>query len=308
MQTTGSSLVRFQCHSPATSPTLFLLFVLAFGCVTDKDSVGIEPTDSPFRGSAAGSQIAVTGVALCWCPPGRFTMGSPRDEPERRPGEDQVEVTLTRGYWIGKYEVTQGQWKRVMGSQDRLLDRGVGDRYPMYNINFAEAETFCARLTEHARAAGELPEGWEFRLPTEAQWEYACRAGTTTATPFGDSLSSTQANFMGDSPYNGGAFGPSLNSTCEVGSYAPNAWNIHDMPGNVFEWCRDWFHNRLPGGEDPDLHDVLGNRNDAGSYSRVRRGGCWADVGWPCRSAFRLRFEPERAHSHIGFRVVAVQL
>lgn len=234
-------------------------------------------------------------------------MGSPPDEPERRPGENQVHVTLTRGFWIGQYEVTQGQWKRVMGRLPGVLDQGAGDDFPIYNVNFAEAEEFCKTLTRQARAAKALPDGWEFRLPTEAQWEYACRAGTTTATPYGQSLGSHQANFLGDTPYNGGKPGPALNRTCEVGRYAPNPWNIYDMLGNVFEWCRDWYHNRLPGGVDPDLHDVLGNRNEAGSYSRVRRGGCWADVGWPCRSAFRLRFEPERAHSHIGFRVVAVE-
>ncbi|MCC6152657.1 MAG: formylglycine-generating enzyme family protein [Candidatus Hydrogenedentes bacterium] len=233
-------------------------------------------------------------------------MGSPRYEPERRPGENQVNVTLTRGFWFGKYEVTQGEWKRVMGCLPSVFDKGVGDRFPIYNVNFAESEIFCAKLSEQARQSGAIPADWEFRLPTEAQWEYACRAGTTTATPFGDSLSSTQANFLGHTPYNHGEVGPALNRTCEVGMYAANPWGIHDTLGNVFEWCRDWYHNRLPGGTDPDLYEVPGNRNVAGSLSRVRRGGCYADIGWPCRSAFRLRFEPERGHSHIGLRVVAV--
>lgn len=235
-------------------------------------------------------------------------MGSPRDEPERRQGENQVNVMLTQGFWIGKFEVTQGEWKNIVGEIPGVLDKGEGARFPTYDVNFAQCEEFCAKLTARARASGSLPANWEFRLPTEAQWEYACRAGTTTATPYGNSLSSSQANFLGHTPYNGGAMGPALDRTCEVGQYAPNAWGMYDMPGNVFEWCRDWYHNRLPGGTDPDLHNVPGNRNVAGSLSRVRRGGCWADVGWPCRSAFRLRFEPERGHSHIGFRIVAVQI
>jgi hypothetical protein len=147
--------------------------------------------------------------------------------------------------------------------------------------------------------ASGLPAGWEFRLPTEAQWEYACRAGTTTATAFGDRLSSRQANFKGR-PYNGAEPGPSLGRAARVGSYPPNAWGLCDMPGNTFEWCRDWYHPRLPGGTDPDLHDRK-------ATSRVRRGGAWTDDGWPCRSAFRLRFEPERRYDHIGFRVAAVR-
>jgi formylglycine-generating enzyme required for sulfatase activity len=226
-------------------------------------------------------------------------MGSPKTEPERRPGEDQVEVTLTKGFWIGKYEVTQGQWKQVMGAILRKPDVGEGDDFPVYNINFAEATEFCRKLTELTHASGVLPKNWEFRLPTEAQWEYACRAGTTTATAFGDSLSSKQANFCGHEPYNGAEKGPCLKRTEKVGSYPANAWNIHDMHGNVFEWCRDWSHRRLPGGVDPDLSWLP-------ARSRIRRGGCYADKGWPCRSAFRLQFEPERSHSHIGFRVAAV--
>ena len=151
------------------------------------------------RGQRAGDERVIDDVRVCWCPPGRFIMGSPRNEPERRPGEDQVEVSLTRGFWMAKYETTQGQWMRaVVGLPGPLtLELPRGDDYPVGNVNFAECEAFCAEMTARARRSGELPAGWEFRLPTEAQWEYACRAGTTTATSFGESLSSTQANFRG---------------------------------------------------------------------------------------------------------------
>jgi formylglycine-generating enzyme required for sulfatase activity len=236
-------------------------------------------------------------------------MGSPPGEPERRPGEDRVEVTLTKGFWAGKYEVTQGQWKQTVGELPGPLSAGADDEFPVYNLNFAEAEGFCRKLTERARAAGELPVAWEFRLPTEAQWEYACRAGTTTATSFGDRLSRKQANFQGK-PYNGAPDeGPSLGRAAPVGSYPANPWGLHDVHGNVFEWCRDWYHARLPGGTDPDLYTARTTAllNRTGDRSRARRGGCWADDGWPCRSAFRLRFEPERRSDHIGFRVVAVR-
>jgi formylglycine-generating enzyme required for sulfatase activity len=266
---------------------------------------------TPFDGRRAGDERDVEGIRFCWCPAGRFTMGSPRNEPERRPGEDQVQVTLSRGFWTAKYETTQGQWKQVIGALPGDLTRELpaGDDLPVGNVNFAETEAFCRALTAHGRGSGALPEGWEVRLPTEAQWEYACRAGTTTATAFGDSLSSTQANFKG-APYNGGKPGPSLNGAAEVGSYPANAWGLHDMHGNIFEWCRDWYHLKLPGGIDPDLYlaERTATRSEHGDISRVRRGGCWADDGWPCRSAFRLRFEPERRYDHIGFRVVIVQI
>jgi formylglycine-generating enzyme required for sulfatase activity len=254
-----------------------------------------------FSGIKAGAETNVAGIRLCWCPAGKFIMGSPPNEPERRPGEEQVLVTLTKGFWMAKFEATQGQWTKVMGNlpSPATAELPEGDELPVGNVNFAEVEEFCRKLTELGRKLGELPKDWEFRLPTEAQWEYACRAGTTTATAFGDKLSSKQANFKGK-PYNGGEPGPSLGRAAKVGSYPANAWGLHDMHGNTFEWCRDWYHPKLPGGVDPDLYLSVAS-------SRVRRGGCWSDEGWPCRSAFRLRFEPERRYDHIGFRVAVVK-
>jgi formylglycine-generating enzyme required for sulfatase activity len=283
-----------------------------------RDAISSVPSDNAtnaqvadaFRGSKAGQERRVLGIKLCWCPPGRFIMGSPRTEPERRPGENQVSVTLTKGFWTGKYELTQGEWKRIAGPLPGPLTAGggEGEDFATYNVNFPEAEDFCRKLTAKAQAAGELPPGWEFRLPTEAQWEYACRAGTTTATAFGDKISSSQANFQGK-PYNGAEPGPSLKRATKVGSYTPNAWGLCDMHGNMVEWCRDWYHTRLPGGSDPDLHDAksTATRNRTGDRSRSRRGSAFTDDGWASRSAFRQRFEPERRYDHIGFRVVAVQ-
>ena len=257
-------------------------------------AVGLAAAPDDFAGKKPGDERTIAGVKLCWCPPGKFTMGSPPSEPERRPREDPVEVTLTHGFWIGKYEVTQGDWKRIVGMLPGPLtvELPEGDDYPVGNVNFAEAEAFCRKLTELAHNSGEkLPERAEFRLPTEGA-SLACRAGTTTATAFGDKLSSKQANFKGK-PYNAAAPGPSLGKAAKVGSYPPNPWGLHDMHGNIFEWCRDWYHAKLPGGIDPDLHDMRSNaaQNRTGDSSRVRRGGAWSDDGWPCRSACRLRFE-----------------
>jgi formylglycine-generating enzyme required for sulfatase activity len=283
-------------------------------CHRDAPQTAAPPSDGPpshqadsFAGSKAGDERETAGVKFCWCPPGKFLMGSPPDEPGRRPDEKQVEVTLTKGFWMGKYEVTQGEWKRVVGKLpgEFTAELPEGDDLPVGNVNYAEAEAFCTALTQLGRHSGEMPAGWESRLPTEAQWEYACRAGTTSATAFGDKLSSKQANFSGK-PYNGTDVGPSLKRAAKVGSYPANAWGLHDMHGNTFEWCRDWYYPNLPGGVDPDLSSKKGASNRDGSFSRVRRGGAWTDDGWPCRSACRLRFEPERRYDHIGFRIAAV--
>ena len=260
-------------------------------------SMGLSSLRDAWEGKNPGEERTIAAIRLCWCPPGKFMMGSPPDEPERRPGETQVEVTLTRGFWTGRYEVTQGDWKRVIGKLPGELTAELpeGVHYPVNSMDFAEAEGFCRRMTELAIATKELPAGWEFRLPTEAQWEYACRAGTTTATSFGDSLNRKQANFQGK-PYNGAADeGPSLKRAARVGSYPANAWGLHDMHGNTFEWCRDWYHATLPGGSDPDLYSAKATAamNRDGTYSRSRRGGAWTDDGMFCRTAFRARFEPE---------------
>ena len=263
---------------------------------------------APFLGRNPGEERTVEGMKLCWCPPGRFVMGSPPTEVDRNVDEAQVRVTLTRGFWMAKFEVTQGLWARVMGALPKTpptAEFGLGDEYPVYWVNYGDAEAFCRTLTERARRAGGLPDGWEFRLPTEAQWEYACRAGTVTATAFGDSLGRRQANFNGE-PLNGGEGGNAPRRATPVGSYPANPWGLCDMHGNIFEWCRDWYHAQLPGGTDPDLSETKGIPNRDGTYSRVRRGGAWNDSGRFCRSAFRLRYEPERNSDHIGFRVAAV--
>jgi formylglycine-generating enzyme len=260
---------------------------------------------SPFEGSSAGAERQIANVTFCWAPPGAFRMGSPPDEAQRRGDEGPVAVTLSRGFWIGKYEVTQGQWTAIMGAFPRPQDRGVGDDFPVHWVSFLEAEEFCRRLTAKARTAGALPNSWEIRLPTEAQWEYAARAGTTTATAFGNTLTAAQANV--GSPYPGDGGRRLSGESSKAGSYPANAWGIHDMHGNVWEWCRDWYHYQLPGGTDPDLSFAKGQQNRDGTYSRVRRSGAWIEEGWAGRSAVRLKFEPERRSDHIGFRVVAVR-
>ncbi|HET9160088.1 MAG TPA: SUMF1/EgtB/PvdO family nonheme iron enzyme, partial [Caulobacteraceae bacterium] len=129
----------------------------------------------PFRGERVGQTRSIGDVTMIWAPPGRFRMGSPVGEPQRRDDDAQVEATLTKGFWIGRFAVTQGQWRGLTGSMPGELSAGAGDLFPVYNLSHPEAETFCDLLTRRERAVGRLPAGWAFRLPTEAQWEYAAR-------------------------------------------------------------------------------------------------------------------------------------
>jgi sulfatase modifying factor 1 len=279
------------------------------GCQRHPSPTPLAPnTDLPkdqadsFVGRKAGEHRKIAGIDLRWCPPGTFRMGSSTDEPGRRRDEGPVDVTLTQGFWMGKYEVTQAQWQRVSGAFPRPQNAGEGPDFPVYWINFHEAEHFCRTVTDQARAAGELPADWQFGLPTEAQWEYACRSGTVAPFSSGSTLTSADANI--GKPYNGTPTGVPGSAATKVGAYPANAWGLHDMHGNEFEWCRDWYHARLPGGHDPDLSSVQGQPNRDGSYSRVRRGGAWTDSPAFCRSALRLRYEPDRRADHIGFRIV----
>src|SRR5262249_41704653 len=179
-----------------------------------------------------------------------------------------------------------------------------GPNYPIYYVNHAEATEFCQKLTEQEQKAGRLPRGWEYRLPTDAQWEYACRAGTKMATAFGNQLSSYQANFRGAFPYNAAAKGPCLEHVAPVGMYAPNAWGFYDMHGNAREWCRDCYQTELPGGTDPEVSTSPYSTN--ADAERVVRGGSWQSYGSDCRSARRYRCAPTTRDSDFGFRVVAV--
>jgi len=233
-------------------------------------------------GNGTGEDFTVlTDLEMIWVEPGTFMMGSPVSEPNRRSDETQHEVTLTKGFWLGKYEVTQSQWREVMGTSPSLF---AGDNLPVEQVSWEDAMSFCAKFTEQESGAARLPAGYIYSLPTEAQWEYACRAGTTTATAYGDSLSSTQANFNGTYPYNGGVSGPYLGKTTNVGSYAANAWGFHDMHGNVYEWCHDWYGDYSDSATDP-----VGPISGA---DRVRRGGGWLSLGRYCRSAGRTGLAP----------------
>ncbi len=265
----------------------------------NKKIVPTTPVKLPSNPTTITNSLGLTFVQV---PAGEFTMGSPDNQAGRNDDEPLHGVRITKPFYIQQAEFP-AQLRHHL-----LIDEATAknQRGPANKVSWAEAQHLCDVLN---KLESERASGRTYRLPTEAEWEYACRAGTTTATSFGNTISSKQANFKGD-PYNGAEVGPSLGMASKVGNYPANPWGLHDMHGNTCEWCRDWFHARLPGGRDPDLYAAKATalKNRTGDYSRVRRGGTWADDGWPNRSAFRQRFEPERRYDHIGFRVVAVQL
>jgi formylglycine-generating enzyme required for sulfatase activity len=169
------------------------------------------------------------------------------------------------------------------------------DGFPAESVSWNDAVRFCARLS--ARPA-EKAAGRKYRLPTEAEWEYACRPGTTTPFHFGKSLSSTQANFDGNRPYGGADKGPDLGRPCKMGNYKPNAWGLYDMHGNVRQWCADWY--------DPNYYKRSPKKDPAGpnvGRGRVLRGGSWAHMARVCRAAFRTGLPAGSTPADIGFRV-----
>jgi formylglycine-generating enzyme required for sulfatase activity len=260
------------------------------------------------------------GMKLAPIPAGKFLMGSPATESERDDNELQHEVEITKPFWMGVYEVTQGEYAKLMGKSrvegatghngwnpgSRFHAKaGGGPEHPVENIFWRHAVEFCKRLSA-------LPEekkaGRVYRLPTEAEWEYACRAGTTTPFHFGFSLSSKQANFNGEYPFGKAEKGPYLRQTTKVSSYKPNAWGLYDMHGNVQEWCSDYYdpnYYKTSPKKDPKGPDkgVLPTDYDNEFY-RVVRGGSWLDEGRGCRCAYRFRAMPHDGYMIVGFRVV----
>jgi formylglycine-generating enzyme required for sulfatase activity len=283
-------------------------------CLAAGTLIGLGAALGPGRTEARDDKVLTNsiGMKLARIPAGKFLMGSPPAEKERDPGELQHEVTITRPFYLGVHEVTQAEYDKVLGKPRNPWNSGAhfsaanggGPDYPMENVKWSQAVEFCKRLSESAE---EKRAGHKYRLPTEAEWEYACRAGTTTPFHYGDALSSEQANFNGNYPYGGAAKGPYLRKTAKVGSYKPNAWGLFDMHGNVAEWCSDFY--------DPDYYKNSPKADPAGpekgalptdynDFYRVIRGGCWLDEARGCRSAYRFRAMPHDPYRLIGFRVV----
>jgi len=254
-----------------------------------------SPLDTFRMGTQSGERMVKTvdGIeyAFRWCPAGTFTMGSPEDEPNRTLDETQHTVTLTRGFWMLETQVTQAMWQSVMGTNPSCFK---GAKNPVECVNWDDCQSFCGQLSSKL--------GLTASLPTEAQWEYACRAGTTTAYSFGDSLNGREANCDGNYPDGTETEGPYLEKTVPVRSYAPNAWGLYDMHGNVLEWCQDRYDKNYYA-ESPASDPKGPNRGSC----RVFRGGDWSSDAEDCRSANRCGDTPDYRDDDLGFRIVLAE-
>jgi formylglycine-generating enzyme required for sulfatase activity len=239
-------------------------------------------TPAPARRTAP--QIEMVSI-----PAGTFMMGSPDSEQGRSSDEDPRHRVTVQSFYIGKYEVTQAQYQAVMGVNPSVFK---GDDRPVENISWNEAVEFCRELS---RLTGK-----QYRLPTEAEWEYACRAGTTTPFAFGSTLTSEQANFDGTYQYGKTSKGLFRQQTTPVGSFQPNAFGLYDMHGNVSEWCEDWYHENYQGAP------ADGSAWESGGAQQFRevRGGSWYIDAGNLRSADRYRLDPNGRGNNFGFRVV----
>ncbi len=319
---------------------LFVSIIFIGGCITSKKTNDII-NHPDFKKSYSLSLSENTMLGMVWIPPGTFTMGSSASEAGRKTDESpQTEVTITKGFWLGKTELTIGQWKSVMnetlrehvikmlndetvydfGEQKRKLREFMNfnkdepdkilanenDSLPMYFVSWNDAMGFCKKLTTQEKANEYIPEGYEYTLPTEAQWEYACRAGTTSSIFSGTLIIQDRKSTMLDPiawysgnssiDYVGKKLGNSNAGPRNAGEKRPNTYGLIDMPGNIWEWCRDWY-GVYPGGE---VTDPVGLPAGTG---RVNRGGSWGSGVNDSRSANRAKNPQPEKSAYRGFRI-----
>ena len=236
------------------------------------------------------TDLAIKGVTQrCrWIPPGIFWMGSPSSEKERHDNEIQHQVTLSQGFWLADTVCTQALWKAVMGDNPAFFTENENN--PVEQVSWDDVRNFIKQLNI-------LTSGLDAQLPTEAQWEYACRSGTATPFSFGETITPDQVNFDGNIPYASGKKGRCREKTVAVKSLPANPWGLYEMHGNVWEWCADWYDDFF----EMPIIDPIGS--DTGS-SRVLRGGSWSNHGWRTRSANRGWYAPVNRDNYIGFRFV----
>ena len=282
-------------HRPRETRSRLLSATILFVC----GGVTVCGTTSAFAASPEATSAADTKLSsevserghrvipdlkleLNWIPPGSFVMGSPAELAKNKAETPQFQVTITQGFWLGRTEVTQAQYEAVIKENPSTFKDGGPDA-PVERVSWIDAMAFCEKLNEREASAGRLPDGFRYTLPTEAQWEYACRAGTTDEYP-------------GDPAIMAWYDGNSGGKTHTVATKQPNAWGLYDMSGNVLEWCLDWY-GEYPRG--PAI-DPAGPRT--GYYRMARGGSCRAEmhVG---RSASRAGGSPGRLDYTIGFRV-----
>jgi len=287
-------------HGPRSFPFLFTQRHRTQGY---REWLTAPPNDSSDNG---------VSLTMLWIPPGRFLMGSPADEAKRLDREGPQHLVQLQGFFLGQTPVTQAQWQAVAGwkplNNERFWSeklapdpvsklwerkRFEGAQRPVVSVSWTEAMRFCRRLSQRT--------GRYYTLPSEAQWEYACRAGTTTPFHFGATLSTELANYDGNYIYADGHKGVYRQQTTDVASFPANAWGLHDMHGNVWEWCADQWHSNYDNAPEDDS-PWIDNDSDEASLKPLR-GGSWNCDPDDCRSAFRIRLRPGSHDDFVGFRV-----
>ena len=284
----------------------------------------------PLEQEPLENAIALT---MLWIPSGRFWMGSPAQEPDREDDEGPLHLVQLEGFFMGQAPITQAQWREVAGWQPRdgeswgrelqlnpsYFHAGYGekggnarllagelntDQRPVEQVSWEDAIEFCNRLSQRT--------GRHYSLPSEAQWEYACRAGSSTPFNFGETINTELANYNGNHAYGDFPKGKYRKQTTPVGMFPANAWGLRDMHGNVWEWCLDQWHDNYEGAPkdgsawvDADTTRADVNKDDR-LISRLLRGGSWFSLPGSCRSAFRLHHRPGLVISYVGLRVVCL--
>ena len=264
------------------------------GRIMVKATYGNQPTGFPGldgNGSGFGQEnpapihivSSADNLEMIWVEPGTFMMG------QVGVAEPVHEVTLTEGFYLGKFEVTQDQYQMVMANNSDGLSAtpsnfGGYPNYPVEQVSWNDVQVFLSRLNNLESA--NIPAGWAYVLPTEAQWEYACRAGTNTDYSWGDDINASQANYNNNN-----------SRPLNVGQYAPNPWGFFDMHGNVWEWTADWYESY------PTGNPVVDPTGPASGSNRVKRGGSWIHDGASLRSAARSGYHPGYRNGTVGFRV-----
>ncbi len=273
---------RRRWRSVAVIAAILMIGLAIYGCRGRLNPTNTESQELPDR-----APVNLDGYV--WIKPGTFMMGSPQNEPDRNDDETEHRVTLTEGFYLGEHEVTQAKYEEVMNSGNPSTFKGA--TLPVESVTWNEAIEYCRLLTQRDHASGKLPDDFEYTLPTEAQWEFACRADSKGAYCFGDDESQLEDYAWYEK--NADAM------THPVGEKRCNDWRLFDMHGNVWEWCRDRYGDYSSASEENPVGPLKGSH-------RVYRGGCWGYFAWGCRSADRDWSEPGSRYGFFGFRVAAV--
>jgi formylglycine-generating enzyme required for sulfatase activity len=275
----------WQKSSQAAPPPIFefqAVIVDSTGQIIDR-----RPGQAEFFTENLGTDLSLDMVKI---PGGNFQMGSPTTEAGRKANESPQHLVNISPFYLGKYVVTQEQYQAVMGNNPAELK---GAKRPVEQVSWGESREFCQKLAQKT--------GKNYRLPSEAEWEYACRAGTTTPFHFGETITPELVNYNGEFPYGQAPQGLNREVTTNVGTFPPNAFGLYDMHGNVWEWCSDAWHDNYTGAPtDGSSWEVW---TSVVTFVRVLRGGSWSYYAANCRSADRLSYPAFSAYGHIGFRV-----